>query len=187
MSENENTLCFGFDESNHAGQNKKGEIIVCAYSPDQEDSIVKEWPNRRDYASVKEWLEKDGHDYRFKIFTGDKYRFQCSAINLTEATPDLILSIMTEPGLNITIPPKIKLYFDGGGFHRDQKEFLREHFGKLGMEVVVNNFIKKNKNESGKIRKGPHCPKVVYLADILANHLVNLQGGELLTHPKLIV
>ena len=91
-----NTLYFGFDESNHAGPNKKGEIVVCPFSIDHKDSIVKEWPNRRCYPTIKKWLKEEGHDYRFTILTGEKYRYQGSAKNLTAVAPNLTLEILTE-------------------------------------------------------------------------------------------
>ena len=188
MPEEENTLYFGFDESNHAGPNKKGEIIVCAYSTEHADSLVKTWPNRREYSTVERWLDQEGHDFRFTILTGEKYRYQSSATNLTGAAPDLILPILTDPEVIFPYPDKLKLYFDGGGFRREQREFLRRYFQDLGIkEVIIDNFIKKNKNKRGKTRKGPNCPKLVHLADILANHLIDsLYGGELLSHPKFI-
>jgi hypothetical protein len=186
MPEEENILYFGFDETNHAGPNKKGEIVVCTYSSDHEDSLVKNWPNRRDSNLASKWLEQKGHNYRFTILTGEKYKYQSSATNLTEAASNLILPILTEPNSDIPNTNKLKLYFDGGGFKREQKESLRDHFGRLGLEVVIDNFIKKNKNVRGKTRKGPNCPKLVYLADILASHLDQLTAGELLSHPKFI-
>lgn len=183
---NRTTIYFGFDESNHAGPNRKGEIVVATYSISQEDSIVREWPNRRAYSKVEKWLEDLDNDYQFTILTGEKYRCKSSAANLTEAAPRLVEQILTMPE-NLFNPEKIKLYFDGGGFGREQKEFLREHFKGLGIdEVIVDNFIKKNKNRRGKTRKGPRCPKLVYLADILANHLDSLTAGELFNHPNFL-
>lgn len=186
MLEEENILYLGFDESNHAGPNRKGEIVVCTYSSDHEDSLVKNWPNRRDSDLVSKWLEQEGHNYRFTILTGEKYKYQSSATNLTGAAPDLVLPILTEPNSDISNINKLKLYFDGGGFKREQKEFLRDHFRRFGLEVVIDNFVKKNKNSKGKTRKGPRCPKLVYLADILASELVQLKGEELLSHPMFI-
>lgn len=183
----ENTLYFGFDESNHAGPNKKGEIVICTYSTEQEDSIVKNWPNRREYSLVDKWLKQEGHDFRFTILTGENYRYQSSAINLTGAAPNLVLAVLTESTSNFSNTENIKLYFDGGGFKREQKEFLKNYFYNLGIkEVIVDNFIKKNKNQRGKTRKGPKCPKLIHLADILASHLDKLPAKELLSHHKFI-
>ncbi len=184
-------LYFGFDESNHAIPNeKKGEIVVAPFSKDHDDSLVREWPNSRRNADLEKWLSVPGHDYRFTILTGEEYRYRSSAANLTEATQTLVTYILTEPispfsptiSLDVAC---IKLYFDGGGFRKDQKNLLRGYFNDLGIkDVVVDNFIKKNKNNQGKTRKCPICPRLVYLADILAHSLGELPGRELLSHPK---
>ncbi|HJX50772.1 MAG TPA: hypothetical protein VJ438_04890 [Candidatus Nanoarchaeia archaeon] len=188
-----NTLYFGFDESNHAGPDKKGEIISTVFSIGHEDSVVRRWPNVRRNPDLEKWLAESGHDYRFTILTGEEYRYQSSAKNLTEAAPNLVTSILTEPyspfsqkDIKMHIDC-IKLYFDGGGFRKDQKDTLRDYFRSLGLkDVVVDNFIKKSKNSRGKTCKGPRCPKLVYLSDVLSNVLFHLSAGELLFHPKFV-
>jgi len=186
-----NTLYFGFDESNHAEKDKKkGEIVVALFSTDQDDSIVREWPNVRRNSDFERWIHHPGHDYRFTILTGEEYKYRSSAANLTEAAQTLVTSVLTEPTSPFSpeIPlnvDSIKIYFDGGGFRKDRKDLLRNYFKDLGLtDVVVDNFIKKNKNNRGKMRKGPRCPRLVYLADILAHPLGGLSGMELLSHPK---
>ena len=42
------SLYIGTDDSNHAGTNKKGEIIVATFSTHLEDSIAKNQINRRE-------------------------------------------------------------------------------------------------------------------------------------------
>ena len=113
MSEKE-VIYFGLDESNHAGLNRKGEIVVCTYSLDHEDSIIKEWPNRRSFSTMEKWLAQENHYFKFTLLTGEKYKYQRSATNLTEATPRLILPILTDPNSPFSVPEKIKIYFDGG-------------------------------------------------------------------------
>jgi len=192
MPEEVDTLYFGFDESNHAGTNKKGEIVVAVFSVEHEDSIVRNWPNSRRNSELEKWLNHQGHDYRFTILTGEEYKYKSSASNLTEAAQTLVTSVLTEPispfsqdtPLNVNC---IKIYFDGGGFRKDQKDLLRDYFKNFGLtDVIVDNFIKKNKNNGGKIRKGPKCPRLVYLADILSHPLGELPGRELLSHPKFV-
>ena len=99
-------------------------------------------------------------------------------------------SVLTEPnppfspGISLDVD-SIKLYFDGGGFRKDKKDIIRNHFKDLGLnEVVIDNFIKKSRNRGGNTRKCPICPRLVYLADILAHPLGELSGRELLSHPK---
>ncbi len=191
MAEEVNTLYFGFDESNHAGTNKKGEIVVAVFSIDHDDSLMREWPNTRRTSDFEKWLTFPGHDYRFTILTGDEYKYRSSAANLTEACQTLVTSVLTEPkspfpDYNPDIS-KIKLYFDGGGFGKEQKDFLRGYFKGLGLsDVVVDNFIKKNKNNRGKTRKGPRCPRLVYLADVISHPLGEITGRELLSHPRFV-
>ena len=137
-------MYFGLDESNHAGIDKKGEIVVCTYSSNQEDSIIRDWPNRRDASGIAKWLSQEDCGYYFTILTGERYKHQCSSINLTEAAPNLILPILTEPNFPSPTPNKIKIYFDGGGFDRDKKDLLRNYFKEFGLtEVIIDNFVKK--------------------------------------------
>ena len=121
MSENENPLYFGFDESNHAGPDKKGEIITCAFSQTHDDSIVREYPNRRSEVILNKWLEDQSHDFRFTILTGDKYRYRSSSSNLVESIPLLVL-----PFLTIGVVKNVKLYLDGN-MSREEKDFLRNN------------------------------------------------------------
>jgi len=178
-------MYFGLDESNHAGLDKKGEIVVCTYSSNQEDSIIQDWPNRRENSEIEKWLSQEDCGFNFTLLLGERYKHQCSAINLTEAAPNLILHILTDP-LSSSTPEKIKIYFDGGGFNREQKNLLRNYFKEIGLtDVVIDNFVKKNKTNR-EFRKGPRCPKLVYLADIIANQLYHSPAGELLSHKHLL-
>ena len=185
-------ICFGLDESNHAGENRKGEIVVCTYSYDIEDSKKRKFPNTRNFSKLQKWLSEEGHGHRFTLLTGENYRCQSSAINLTETAPRLIEEILTDPKNPYPIPDTLKIYFDGGGFKREQREYLRDYFKELGFkQVIVDNFIKKkgSKNRKvgkGRFRKGPECPGVLYMADVLANHLHNTTTGEVLANPNFV-
>ena len=179
-------MYFGLDESNHAGENRKGEIIVCTYSYDYDDSKKRKFPNTRDSSKLQKWLEQGGHGHRFTLLTGEDYRYQSSAINLIEAAPTLIEAIITSPDMP-SIPDTIKIYFDGGGFRREQKEYLRGYFKNLGLKtVIVDNFIKKKGRKNKKFRKGPDCPRLIYMADILANNLYNTPTGDLLADSNFV-
>lgn len=182
-------IYFGFDESNHSGENTQGEFVVCTYSTNHDDSVVRDWPNTRNYSFAEEWFKQVETGYRFTILSGEKYRFQSSSINLVEAAPFLISEMFTSPKRKIEIgPPEIiKLYFDGGGFRREQKEFLRGYFKDIGFkEVIVDNFIKKKGGKNKKFRKGPRCPRVVNIADLISNNLYHTPAGIILNHPCFI-
>ena len=171
------TLYFGFDESNHTGQNKKGEIVVVLVSSDVNDSFVQNYPNHRE--NVEFVMSGGGqYDYRFTILMGDKYRYHSSSTTLAENA-----FFLTKPFIHEKLKC-IKLYFDGP-ILRWQKEFIRDQFSGIE-KVIVDNFTKKQKINNINTRKGPKCPRVVYLADSLANRLYNTPTGELLSHPKFI-
>ncbi len=184
-------ICFGFDESNHAGENPIGEIVVGTYSYDLEDSKKRKFPNTRDSSKLQKWLEEEGHGYKFTLLLGEEYATRSSAKNLTETSPRLIEEILTDPKNPYPIPDTIKIYFDGGGFRREQREYLRNYFKDLGFkEVIIDNFIKKKgsknrKHRKGSFRKGPDCPRVLYMADILANDLYN-SSKKLMKNPDFV-
>jgi len=148
----------------------------------KEDSIVTTFPNSRDCLSLKNWLSNHQRDYRFAILTAEKYRH--SHANLISIIPDLIRFYIEEK----FIPCSLKIYLDGrlesGERYRLRDKFLRIN----GIEqVVVDNFIKKNKNREGNISKRPKCPALVYYADVLANQLYSTKTFEELSkHEKLI-
>lgn len=180
----ERILYFGFDESNHAGPDRKGEIVSVTASQNRLDSIVKDFPNTRNYEMFENWLKQyPGNDYRFTILMGDKYRYRASSSNLIEAIPMLIAQF---------IPSEvdcIKLYLDGR-LSKEEKGFLRNYFSNQEKtsitKVIVDNFIKKTSKNNKRFRKGPHCPKLVYLADVIANNLLSLDAQTLLSHPNFI-
>ncbi len=170
------TLYFGLDESNHASRDKKGEIVVAVVSSDREDSIVKSHINRRQNTDFLDSAEGP-YDYRFAILIGEEYKHRHSSQTLVETAPYLVEPFM-HPGLR-----KINIYLDGV-INRHQKDYLRERFS--GIEVVVGNFRKKRNHGNRMIKKSPLCPRVVYLADSLANSLYHMSSGELLSHKKFI-
>lgn len=178
------TLYFGYDDSNHAGPNRKGELVICLKSQNHLDSIVKNYPNTRNYGKFEEWLnEAPENDYRFTILTGEQYRFRPSSSNLIEAIPKLTTPFLT-PDVDT-----IKLYLDGM-LHKEERDFLRNYFPKLGNfnieKVIVNNFIKKTPKNNKRFRKGPNCPRLVYLADVKVSSLFSLDIKSLLSNPKFI-
>ncbi len=176
-------LYVGGDDSNHAG-NSLGEIIVATFSLLCKDGLVRDFPNVRDYSFLPDWINSEMRDYRFGILTEEKYRHSHS--NLTRTIPSLITSFLDEMDFGVRI---LKIYLDGR-LDKNGRNFLRDRFyGFRGIEsVIVDNFIKKQKNNRGRISKHPHCPPVVYYADLLAHQLFsNETFRELSTHPKLVL
>jgi len=174
-------LYVGGDDSNHAGD-AKGEFIVATFSLDHDDSVVRDFPNRRDMSVVDKWLENYGRDYLFTICTGEVYN---SSQNLPNIIPTLINSYLSQTDLDINI---IKVYLDGR-LEGPAKRKMRNRLSELaGIEkIVVNNFIKKRK-VGEKIIKGYHCPRLIWLADNLANNLYRYSGpvSDLLNHEKMV-
>ncbi len=183
-------LYFGFDESNHAGKNRKGEIVAGVVSSNRRDSIVRAFPNTRNYSGFNEWLNRDYFkDFRFTILTGDKYRYRSSSSNLAEVIP-LLIQPFIFPNVKC-----VKIYLDGR-LSKDERALIKQTLLEYqGIEkVVVGNFIKKktkknskkNKKNTKEFRKGPFCPAVVYWADVIANKLLSEEVQTLLSHPKFI-
>lgn len=175
-----NVLYVGGDDSNHAGD-AKGEFIVAAFSLKHEDSLVKGYPNRRNNQVVSSWLESGG-DYRFAICAGKKYN---GSQNLPLVVPSLIKAYIEQVDFDVEV---LKVYLDGrldGGFRSNMR---KELLGIRGLEkVVVDNFIKK-RIVGKKTVKGYCCPKVVWLADSLANELYNYSGpvSDLLVDERMV-
>ena len=176
------TLIVGADDSNHAGTSK-GEIIVVVFSFLYEDSLVKIRPNNRNYNECLNWLENLERDYRFTILTGEKYRHSSS--NLITISPKLIENFLEEKNLIIK---NLKIYLDGR-LGKGERNGLKKMFrDSKGIEdVVVDNFIKKNLNQKGRVSKRPYCPSVVYYADILSNYLYSQKTFEELSKDSRLI
>ncbi len=170
-------LIVGADDSNHAGTSK-GEIIVATFSFLTEDSIVRRFPNVRDFESTEFWLSSPNRDYRYALLTAERYRH--SSQNLVEVVPLLLKEYLDERDLMVK---NLKIFLDGR-LAMSNRRRMREEFLKFrGIEgVVVDNFTKKKPTPTGKTEKHPQCPAVVYHADILANRLYH----EALENPRLI-
>tara|TARA_B100002003_G_C13862604_1_gene422195 strand:+ start:144 stop:683 length:540 start_codon:yes stop_codon:yes gene_type:complete len=176
---NNNVLYTGLDDSNHAGTSK-GEIIVSVFSSIQEDSLVRGWGNGRLTSSkLEEFFDNPQRDFRFTLLTDEKYRY--SSQNLPQIAPHLINSYLNELDREVET---LKIYLDGVLKSHERKN-LRGKFIEFP-NLVVDNFIKKRKKKNKRIVKGHYCPKVVYVADSLANKLYKEPIGKLLEHEKMI-
>lgn len=180
-------LYVGADDSNHAGTTK-GEVIVATFSQNPKDSIVTEFKNGRNIGALENWLKEDGVDYRFLLLTKEKYRSNYS--NLPYSVPFLIRSYLND---NLIYLDQLKMYLDGRLEKRDKSRLVEEFF-HLADQVIVSNFIKK-RTQAGKNRKRnqkrtikrPICPRVTYMADVLAHRLFSSYPlEEILTHKKLV-
>jgi len=176
---NDNSLYVGLDDSNHAGCSK-GEIIVSVFSSIHKDSLVRGWGNGRLTSSkLEEFFDNPERDFRFTLLTDEKYRH--SSQNLPQIAPYLINSYFSKLDTELDI---LKIYFDGVLKSHERKN-LREQFIDFP-NLVVDNFIKKRREKNKRIVKGHYCPKVVYVADSLANNLYKEPIGKLLEHEKMI-
>lgn len=175
-------LYVGADDSNHAGDSR-GEIILTTFSWIHEDSLVRGFKNRGNYREASQWLKCDGRDYRFTVCTSEEFRY--SNQNLSIVAPYLIEDFLKT---NKREFDKLCIYLDGRLSGVNKRE-LRESLADLcnSGNIVVDNFIKKQR-VGGKIRRGYHCPKSVWVADILANNLCREGGSveEMRTHEKMV-
>jgi hypothetical protein len=181
MSKEVETLVVGLDDSNHAGISK-GEIVAATFSLVKEDGIVRDFPNSRSKSGLEKWLSSESRDYRFDILNAEIYRH--SNQNLVSCAPELIKKYLEDESL---FPKELKVYLDGR-LERGLRDYLRQQFfGFHGIErVIVDNFIKKRTNSQGRISKRPHCPAVVYYADILAHNLYKKSFEKLSKDSRLV-
>ncbi len=154
------TLYVGFDDSNHAGK-REGYVIAATFSFNQEDSIVKKFPKRKDSFALRGWLGDpiETRDFRFCILDNDILRFLHQVIPLT--IPSLIGAYRDSFSLDDV--DKIKIGIDGTLTGR-QKKYIQSQLYQLAVsDVVVENFV--------KTRGVPRCSRLVYMADTLSTEL----------------
>ena len=169
------TLYVGLDDSNHAGDSE-GDILVATFSFDSRDSLVQKFKNRKDYQALSNWLGQieSPKDYRFGIILGDTQStpLRTTQPNLPLAAPYLIEDFMlTYQGPEIS---QLSIYLDGI-MKPTHKKYLKDYFNKYN-KILVDNFI--------KIQNIHNCPKVIYMADILASELYSMKFPQLNHHPK---
>ena len=168
------------DDSNHAGENIKGEINLAVFSFMHQDSIVRVFNNRRNYSLAGEWISESGRDYRFTILTGE--RWMSGPTNLVYTAPALIGEFLKDKsGMDID---SINLYLDGY-LNSQNKKYLREQFKHIP-HFTVANFIKKRRNIGGRISKRPRCPAVTYFADVLAHNMLGKSVEDCLTDERYV-
>ena len=175
-------LYVGMDDSNHAGENIKGEINAAIFSTLHQDSVIKAFPNRRDHSQATKWMMNfPERDYRFTLLTGEDWRTQPT--NLIYTAPVLISSFLKDnPDMKVD---SLRLYLDGY-LSSAGKAYLRSRFSYIG-DFAVKNFVKKNRNKEGNLAKRPVCPPLVYMADNWAHILLRRSLAECLTDSRYVL
>ncbi|MGC9309514.1 MAG: hypothetical protein ACP5D2_02345 [Candidatus Nanoarchaeia archaeon] len=179
MDEVPDTLYIGGDESNHAGDRKKGEIIVATFSYNESDTEVRQYPSNRKREQVEKWLSRKGRDYWFTIRAGDQYRHNSQ--NLPLVIPHVIGYYLRNVHLlNYNCLPKnIHIGLDGE-LKRDNRDYLQDVLSELiNGEIIIRNFVKKK-------GKRNNMSQLVHAADVKANDLYRSSVEELLNHEKLV-
>lgn len=170
IKNSKNELYIGLDDSNHAGKTKQ-EIIVSIFSTFKEDSIVKKFPNRRDYEKTMNLLKSKKRDYRFlllphEISKSNKY-------NLPLVAPYLIEDYLNANSIK-DYETNIYLYFNGD-LKNNWKKILKEDFKDFkGLEMKT--FSSRGKQ-----------PLMVKLADTLANMLYRSPFNKLSQNKSFIL
>jgi hypothetical protein len=174
-------LYIGADDSNHAGTNKKGEIIAVTFSIFREDSVVKEQVNRRDPRRAYNLLNSEGRDYAFTILTDERSK-HCG-YNLVLAVPLLVEEYLKGKGTGLSLT--LNLYFDGP-LRGYQRRFVCESFPRH--TAHADGFCKKELSvHSQKRATSLRCPDIVIAADAIAHDLyTNHTLENLLTDPHMI-
>lgn len=172
------TLYIGIDDSNHAGQNKKGEIILATFSRDPDDGKAQRQNVRRDAHKASLWFNQKNHDYRFTILSDEDSRHR--GYNVVLIAPLLIRAYLEEHCPDID---KLFIACDGP-IRRNQKIYIEEHFSEY--RVQAEGFIKKT-HHNGKLQSSCIAPYVVTAADVWAHWLYSTQPLEALaTSPKMV-
>jgi hypothetical protein len=158
-------IYFGFDDSNHGGQNAQEEIIVIVASEHQPDFLHRRFPNRRDLSLASRSFGQHSRRYYFTTLPKDS-RFSAH-FNLPLLAPSLIRHYLEEhPGIE---PYKIYLGFDGPVL-KNWREVLEQDFPEYDLEIEIF---------TGRTKR--NCSLPVYLADTLANDLFRRSFGEVVS------
>lgn len=170
------TLYVAMDDSNHCGD-RKGDIIVAPFSFDSQDVIIKQFKNRRDREVLKKWVGSSiqyglPKDYCFAILLDDTLRRLQP--NIALVAPPLIDSII----LNHPRVENVELYIDGI-VKSKFKDYIRDYFKPKFPKFKVQNFIKRNHIH--------YCPKLIYIAHILAHDIYDGSFEEIVENQKRVL
>lgn len=176
-TESKDTLYIGVDDSNHAGKNKKGEIILATFSYNPFDGKVQRQSSRRDAQRVSSWIGETGHDYRFAILSDEDSRHR--SYNVVLIAPLLIGAYLAEVRPKIS---RLSIACDGP-VRKNHKQYIRVNFPEY--TVQVEGFIKKSYH-GGKLQSSHIMPYVVSTADTWANWLYTQPLETLATDNKIV-
>lgn len=169
-------IYIGVDDSNHAGTDMKGEIILVTFSLNSENGVPRVHPNRR-RIKPEAWL-REGNEYRFTILTDPE--FKRNNFNLVLAAPLIIKKYFEEnPNLN---PSRLSCSFDGL-IDKCQEKFVAGDLIHICSDVSVRGYVKK-----GHRGKRMPTPTAVYAADNLANYYLKnkICIGRVLSDERMI-
>lgn len=158
MGEKDSVFYIGADDSNHAGTNVKGEVILVTFSQDMDNIELRKNPNRRTL-SPQDWID-EGNDYRFAILTDTGFKKR--NYNLVLAVPLVMREYFKQnPQLN----PETLICALDGNVEKYQEEFFKRKIAGLCRSSYVKGFVKK-----GLGAKRNPTPRAVYAADNLASY-----------------
>ena len=167
-----NIYC-GFDDSNHCGNNPKGEIIVGVFSEREEDFKKMLFPHRRDISSALDFVSEESRGYLFtELPRGEEYS---KHFNLPLVAPVLLQEYLSRNSTGM-IPTMITMGFDGP-IKRKWKNILEQDLENYD-DVKIEYFTGCAKRE---------CPPAVYMADTISNWLFGLTFEEIVTEHEEMV
>jgi len=178
MTQENETLYVGVDESNNHGDSNRAFIVATTFSRKREDSFYVNYSGRRDFSKLDKWL-KEGRDFRFSLLTSNSLKGMQPLATLV--APYLVSDYI----FSLTIQPKnIKICFDGR-LPRTHKEYIREYFTNHFENVVVENITKKRRAMARRSKQNRlQFPPVLIFADTLANKIYNNISRHYLEHKK---
>lgn len=197
-------LIVGLDDSNHAGTDKKGEIVAASFSYYLGDEQAT---SRNDPRKLEPWINlltnppnyQFIRDIRFTLLIGEKYRTRYS--NLPSSAPHLIEDFLRSQE---QAPCSIHINLDGC-IEKTDKEKMKEEILRLSRveDIRIKNFIKKRQGNLRKherinsrngtilraqkiIYKGHYCPKIVLASHLLASRLYASSVEDILQDPRYV-
>ena len=160
-------LYCGFDDSNHAGNNPKGEIIVGVFSERAEDFNREKFHKRRDVEKALCFVSKKHRGYLFTQLP--KEADYLKHFNLPLVAPLFIKEYLARNSYGIE-PTSLTLGFDGP-IEKKWKNILEKDL-EMFPDVKIEYFTGKTKRV---------CPISVYAADTISNWLFGLTFKEIVT------
>lgn len=178
-------LYVGGDDSNHGNKKKRGEVIVATFSILPEDSQIEKLGNKRDFGFAFNYVSSSGRDWNFTIRGGDQYFGKSQNIPLV--LPTLIQCYLhNHPNHDIR---EVSTFIDGELKNDSKSRFLEDVANvkwHTSLEVSIMGFTKKRVARAGGFSKSYHCPRLVWVANSIANYLGGQKTYDVFEHPKMI-